>query len=101
MKGKTSNEVTVSTGCVDGGQLKNLKILVDLCLASRILYSKLRNANLTTVLVDYISPFFQKRINSTSGLWGQPCLYIYQLIYLSVHKDHNQYCALGHVGSCY
>ena len=27
MEGKTSNEVTVSTGCVDGGQLINLKVL--------------------------------------------------------------------------
>ena len=58
----------------------------------------MHKASLTTALVDYISPFFHKRINSTSRLWSQPCLIIYQLIYLSVHKDHNQYCALG---SCY
>ena len=55
----------------------------------------------TTALVDYISPFYYKRTNSTSLLWSQPSLYIYQLIYLSIHNDRSQYCVLGHVGSCY
>ena len=54
----------------------------------------MHKAKLTTALVDYISPFFHKRINST-------CLYIYQLIYLSIHNDRNQYCGLGHESSCY
>ena len=49
----------------------------------------MHKASLTTAVLDYISPFFQKRINSTSQLWGQPCLFIYQLIYLSIHNDHN------------
>ena len=51
VEGKTSNQVTVSVDGVDGDQLK---VLVDLCIASKILRSKLRNARLTAVLVDYI-----------------------------------------------
>ena len=72
--------------------------MVDQLLASEILYStKLKNARLT-VAADYTSPFFRKRINSASQLWSQPCLYIHELIYLSIHNDHSQYWALG---SCY
>ena len=34
---------------------------MDLCLASKILRSKLRNARLTAVLVDYIKSLFPKK----------------------------------------
>ena len=49
----------------------------------------MHKARLTTALLDYISPFFQKRINSISRMWSQLCLFIYQLIYLSINNDHN------------